>query len=154
MGLAEAGRVLEQQAGATSPGAGAGTVLRGDGTQRCSLQGSAGRTRQEDGSLFGSLGFLQVLKSTQREELGSSCLGKLLLGLLLACKSAAETCSSGRAWSSERAVGLILPGSWHRAVSSPEASVTRGQRSSAAFGLRLFIFLNLRITVGQAGCSN
>lgn len=54
-------------------------------------------------------------------------------------------------------MGLLLPISWHHAVSSPEASVITGQRSSAAFRLWLLIFLNLHIapvTVGQAGCSN
>lgn len=54
-------------------------------------------------------------------------------------------------------MGLILPISWHCAVSSPEAAVITGQRSSAAFSWRLLIFLNLRIVpvmVGQAGCSN
>lgn len=54
-------------------------------------------------------------------------------------------------------MGLILPILWHHAMSSPEASVIMGQRSSAAFRLWLLIFLNLRIVlvmVGQAGCSN
>lgn len=42
LGIAEAGRFLEQQAGTASQGAGAGTMQQGDGTKHCSRLGSAG----------------------------------------------------------------------------------------------------------------
>lgn len=48
-------------------------------------------------------------------------------------------------------MGLILPISWHSAVSSPKVLVITGQRSSAAFRLWLLIFVNLHIVLVMVG---
>lgn len=96
LGIAEAGRFLEQQAGMASQGAGAGTVLQGGGTEHCSLSGSVGMNCQPCGRChpFWDHWILAGVERHVERKLGVFLLRVTSFRLLFARKNAVETYSS------------------------------------------------------------